>query len=325
MPRISIGGTRELTITTDISGQSVIISGQPVTVISGQVDILNMPPVTTDISGQPVTVSGDIVRAEQYGAWGVQVSGAVIVSGDINASQAGTWNVGISGSVTVISGQVDILNMPSITTDISGQAVWVGSGEITILSGDVRAQQLGTWDVGISGSVTVISGQVDILNMPSITTDISGQAVWVGSGEITILSGDVRAQQLGTWDVSVSGTVTVISGLVSTSVSGNVIDIVTPSEIKTNAVANASGNPVSIPSMNVALVSNDCISVTIKALSSNSGDIYIGGYTSGQTPNSGFGLLLEPGEAINIDIDNIGKIHVYAVVSGDKVTYIANK
>ena len=271
MPRISIGGTRELTITTDISGQSVIISGQPVTVISGQVDILNMPPVTTDISGQPVTVSGDIVRAEQYGAWGVQVSGAVIVSGDINASQAGTWNV------------------------------------------------------GISGSVTVISGQVDILNMPSITTDISGQAVWVGSGEITILSGDVRAQQLGTWDVSVSGTVTVISGLVSTSVSGNVIDIVTPSEIKTNAVANASGNPVSIPSMNVALVSNDCISVTIKALSSNSGDIYIGGYTSGQTPNSGFGLLLEPGEAINIDIDNIGKIHVYAVVSGDKVTYIANK
>ena len=268
MPRISIGGTRELTITTDISGQSVIISGQPVTVISGQVDILNMPPVTTDISGQPVTVSGDIVKAEQYGTWGVQVSGAVIVSGDINASQAGTWDVGISGSVTVISGQVDILNMPPITTDISGQAVWVGSGEITILSGDVRAQQQGAWGVQVSGAVQV-------------------------SGEVTAY------------------------------ISGQPVDITIPADI----IINAGANPLAVASLSggTILTSADCISVTVKALSENSGDIYVGGYTTGNMPYSGAGLLLAPGEAVNIDIDNTGKVHVFAVVSGDKVTYIANK
>lgn len=175
----------------------------------------------------------------------------------------------------------------TVTTNISGQAVWVGSGEITVLSGDVRASQLGAWGVQVSGAVQV--------------------------------SGEVGATQVGTWGVQVSGAVQV-SGEVTANISGQPVDIVIPTDIITDAVtmvASTSGGTV--------LTSADCISVTVKALSANSGDIYVGGYTAGNMPYSGYGLLLEPGEAINIDIDNVGKIHVYATVSGDKVTYIGNK
>jgi len=274
MPRISIGGTRELTVTTDISGQSVIISGQPVTVISGQVDILNMPPVTTDISGQPVTVSGDIVRAEQYGAWGVQVSGAVIVSGDLAAN-------------------------------ISGQPVWVASG-------NVNASQVGAWGVQVSGAV-IVSGNVNASQTGAWGVQVSGAV---------IVSGNVNASQAGTWGVQVSGAVQV-SGEVTAYISGQPVDITIPADI----IINAGANPLAVASLSggTILTSADCISVTVKALSENSGDIYVGGYTTGNMPYSGAGLLLAPGEAVNIDIDNTGKVHVFAVVSGDKVTYIANK
>jgi len=175
-----------------------------------------------------------------------------------------------------------------IVTNVSGQAVWVGSGEITVLSGDVRATQLGAWGVQVSGAVQV-SGEVSLPSTQPVK--ISGETV------IAKISGET----------------------VAASVSGQPVDIIVPTGIVTNAVTT-----VGSVSGGTILTSADCISVTVKALSTNSGDIYVGGYTAGNAPYSGYGLLLEPGEAINVDIDNIGKIHVFATVSGDKVTYIAN-
>ena len=214
-----------------------------------------------------------------------------------------------------------------VVTDISGQAVWVGSGEITVLSGDVRASQLGTWGVQVSGAVQV-SGEVSLPSTQPVK--ISGETVraeqygtWgvIVSGNVsTSVSGDiVKAEQQGPWGVQVSGAV-IVSGDLTASVSGQPVDIIVPTDIITNLVTT-----VGSISGGTILTSADCISVTVKALSTNSGDIYIGGYTAGNMPYSGYGLLLEPGEAINIDIDNIGKIHAFAEVSGDKVTYIANK
>ena len=207
------------TITTDISGQPVTVSGDivrteqygawdvavsgSVTIISGQVDILNMPPITTDISGQAVWVgSGEVtvlsghVRAEQYGTWGVQVSGAVQVSGTIGATQAGAWNVAVSGSVTVISGRVDILNMPPITTDISGQPVTV-SGNI------VRSEQYGTWGVQVSGAVQVsgevvahVSGETVIARTIATTMSTSVYTVTAASGGTQIATTNTNRKSL---------------------------------------------------------------------------------------------------------------------------------
>ena len=194
----------------------------------------------------------------------------------------------------------------TVTTDISGQAVWVGSGEITLLSGDVRASQLGAWGVQVSGAVQV-----------SGTVGASQTGAWGVQ-----VSGTVGATQTGAWGVQVSGAVQV-SGEVIANISGQPVDITIPTDI----IINAGSNPLAVTSQSggTILTSADCISVTVKALSENSGDIYVGGYTAGNMPYSGAGLLLAPGEAVNIDIDNTGKVHVFAAVSGDKVTYIANK
>ena len=278
------------TVIAQVSGNlTASISGQPVVIASGQVDILNMPSITTDISGQPVKISGETVITA--------ISGETVIakiSGETVKADAS-----VSGSVTVISGQVDILNMPPVTTDISGQPVTV-SGDI------VRAEQYGAWGVQVSGAV-IVSGD--------LAANISGQPVWVASG-------NVNASQTGTWGVQVSGAVQV-SGEVTAYISGQPVDITIPADI----IINAGANPLAVASLSggTILTSADCISVTVKALSENSGDIYVGGYTTGNMPYSGAGLLLAPGEAVNIDIDNTGKVHVFAVVSGDKVTYIANK
>ena len=111
--------------------------------------------------------------------------------------------------------------------------------------------------------------------------------------------------------------------VVSGNITSGIVDIIAPTEIVTNATANPLG--VTSDSGGVILTSAECISVTVKALAANSGDIYLGGHTGGNMPYSGGGLLLAAGEAINVDIDNTGKVHVFAAVSGDKVTYIANK
>jgi len=111
-----------------------------------------------------------------------------------------------------------------------------------------------------------------------ITAYISGQSVWISSGEV-------------------------ITKPLEDVVVGSLVDI-----------PSTSGG--------ITLGTQTIDSLTIKALSRNSGDIYIGGNKTGSMPYSGFGLLLEPGEAINLDIHNLNAIRVYAAVSGDKVTYL---
>jgi hypothetical protein len=69
----------------------------------------------------------------------------------------------------------------------------------------------------------------------------------------------------------------------------------------------------------VVLSSGEIKAVTIKALAKNSGDIYVGGPDS--LPYSGYGYCLEPGEAWNIDVENLNAVYLVAVISGDKVTW----
>lgn len=67
------------------------------------------------------------------------------------------------------------------------------------------------------------------------------------------------------------------------------------------------------------LSSGVVLGVSIKALSTNSGDIYVGGVEA--TPYSGAGYVLEPGEALNLDVQNLNEVRVFAAVSGDVVAY----
>ena len=73
----------------------------------------------------------------------------------------------------------------------------------------------------------------------------------------------------------------------------------------------------------VILNSGEVVGVSIKALAKNRGDIYVGGPDN--RPYSGYGYCLEPGETWNIDIQNLNKVALVAVISGDRVTWAALK
>jgi len=151
----------------------------------------------------------------------------------------------------------------------------------------------------VSGAVSIESGLIAVL---------SGEVVV--SGYVAVESGAHVITQPG---IQVSGAVQV-SGEVIAKVSGEVVDIATPTTIPTAGifVVTAASGGATLPPQAV-------ISVTIKAMSENSGNIHI----AGTALQSGEGFVLEPGEAVNIDIDNLNKIYVLAEVSGDRVTYLA--
>lgn len=168
------------------------------------------------------------------------------------------------------------------------------------------------------------SGELPISVSVTAAADISGQAVWVGSGEITILSGEVVAQISGQ-PVSISGQPVQATVTISeVSVSSGEIHIMSGEvEIKPLSAVKT-GNLVTVPSASggIVLGSGEIKSLVIKALSKNSGDIYIGGNAT-DNPYSGYGLLLEPGEAVNLDVDNLNVIRLYATTSGDRVSFFA--
>jgi hypothetical protein len=148
---------------------------------------------------------------------------------------------------------------------------------------------------------------------------ISGDTVIAKvSGEVIAISGETVIAKISgeTVVAEVSGQAIRVSGeTIIAKVSGEVVDIKVPTEIKTGStrtLSDASGGEV--------LHSGAVVSVTVKALSANSGDIYVGGENN--RPYSGFGFLLEAGEAINVDVSDFSDVYLVATVSGDKVTFL---
>jgi hypothetical protein len=234
------------------------------------------------VSGQPVKVSGEQV---------VVASGAYLASG--------------------------IYVVTAVTTNISGQPVFVHSGEIHVVSGQVVAKVSGESVVVTSGVVAAsASGNIIIAKVSGEAVRISGETVVQASG--AWLASGIWVQARGA--VTVSGFVSIYSGFVSISsgqiiskVSGEVVDIKVPTSVTSGGiflVTAASGGDI--------LTSGPCVSVTIKSMSANSGDIYV----SGVPMQSGQGFVLEKGEAINLDVDNFGRVRLLAMVSGDRVTYV---
>ena len=71
----------------------------------------------------------------------------------------------------------------------------------------------------------------------------------------------------------------------------------------------------------VILTSGAVTALTVKALTGNSGDIFIGFNVSTEMPYSGYGMLLDAGDSWTIDIDEIGRVRAFATMSGDLVSY----
>jgi len=127
------------------------------------------------------------------------------------------------------------------------------------------------------------------------------------SGLVVVSSGLIDINIAG---VQVSGTV---------AISGSV-DIAIPSAVVINDTA-INPQPITANSGGEMLTSAAIISVIVKACTSNADAVFIGGYND--QPNSGIGLEMYAGEAVNVDIDELGKVWACALTSGDKVSYLA--
>jgi hypothetical protein len=230
------------------------------------------------------------------------------ISGDIVISKVSGEQVVVASGAYLASG---INVVTAVTTNVSGQPVFVHSGEIHV----------------VSGAINVVSGQV-ISKVSGEAVRISGETVVQASG--AWLASGIWVQDRGAMLVSgavvvsgaviVSGFVSIYSGSVSVSsgqiiskVSGEVVDIKVPTSITSGGIFQ-----VTAASGGAILTSSPCVSVTIKSMSKNSGDIYI----AGNPMQSGQGFVLEPGEAVNLDVDNMGRAWLLAMISGDRVTFV---
>ena len=134
MNTVDVSGT----VNTDISGQTVDISGQTVVVdISGQ---------TVDISGQTVDISGQTVV--------VDISGQT---------------VDISGQTVLvdISGQTVLVDISGQTVDISGQTVIVSSTDISTIASALNNQRI---SANVWNNASVVQNGVSNAISPGSTT-----------------------------------------------------------------------------------------------------------------------------------------------------------
>lgn len=200
------------------------------------------------------------------------------------------------------------------------------SGQVVKVSGETLQLASGTGPISVSGQPIKISGETVQLASGTGPISVSGQPIKI-SGETVIakVSGETLKLASGTGPISVSGQPIRISGetviakvsgeTVIAKVSGEVVDIKVPTEVKTAELRVVTGD-----SGGAVLHSGAVVSVTIKALAANSGDIYVGGATN--RPYSGFGFCLEKGEAINLDASDFNNVYLCATVSGDRVTFL---
>ena len=146
----------------------------------------------------------------------------VSISGD---SVTTTVSVNISGQATNVSGNIVYLTSGQNTVQFSGQGVWVSGTVATSISGNaVNLSGQGVW---VSGTIaTSVSGN-------NVTISTSGQGVWV-SGVVAVTTSGQGVWISGTHPVttSISGNAVIfsgqgvwVSGTVITSISGNAVNL----------------------------------------------------------------------------------------------------
>lgn len=208
------------------------------------------------------------------------------LSGNLNAN-VGSVSANISGQFVVLGsgsavGLSGVSVITSVTTNVSGQAVFLGSGSF----------------IPLSGLFVQISGQ---------GVQISGQSVFLGSGSFAPLSGLF---------VNISGDpVSFFSG-------SNIVQQTVPTNIQIGFSGTAIQSGVPSLSGGTALQSAACISVTLRNSSGND-TMYVGGSVAGNQPFSGRGFQLGGGDSLTLPITNANKISVFAATSGQFVNWIS--
>lgn len=208
----------------------------------------------------------------------VQIEGYDYVSGEYRLVA-----VNESGQIEIKATVADI-----VTARVSG-VVAVVSGEIHVMSGQV--------------DVSILSGEAIKISGETIIAKVSGESLALASG-----TGPILAKISGeTVSLPVSQVVKVSGETIIAKVSGETVSIAVPTAIV--------HFQQTIPDSATQLTSGAVKSAVVKALTANSGMIYMGD-SDVSTAN---GFELDAGEAASADIDNTNRLYAIASVSGDKI------
>jgi len=182
-----------------ISGQTVVaeVSGQPVKISGEILTVLVSGPQIVKVSGETLRalISGDYVQVasglylasgiyvQTAGGGGGQVSGAVIISGDIRS---------------VLSGLIQVASGAYLASGLYVQTAGGGGGQVSgavIISGDVRSVLSGLIRSLISGDTVraLVSGDVVDVLAPTVLKTGLTRSITAASGGEVLHSGATRS------------------------------------------------------------------------------------------------------------------------------------
>lgn len=271
---------------------------------------MNGAPLNIDSSGN-LSISTPGSFSFESGVGGVSGAIASVLLGwDLSGL---TWNplsVSTSGS--------NQLNVPvgSVTTNISGQAVFLGSGSFIPISG-LFVQVSGQAVFLGSGSAIPLSGLTNkpVLGAPTMASGYG----FSGGIATTIAVYDFSGQNWVPLSVIQSGATAPLG--VGFESGTNQVQQTIPAKIQIGFSGTAIQSGVPSLSGGTALQSSACLSVILRNSSGND-TMYVGGSPAG-LPFSGRGFQLGGGDSVTLPTTNANNISVFAATSGQFVNWIA--
>lgn len=172
--------------------------------------------------------------------------------------------------------------------------------------------------VNVVKSVLAAQKQTDINpNYLNLQASSSGILLVDGSQATQPISGTVAATQSGTWTNTVTQAT---AASLNATVVGTGTFAVQNTPVAPTTVFNGK-TTVTTAGTRVVLASSQAVkSVAIKALTTNTGTIYVGSSTVSSTN----GFQLAAGDTVSLDIANLNTVNIDSSVNGEGVTYIGS-
>lgn len=292
----------------------------------------------------PTLTNGELYGLQLDSSGNLKVTGSLSVGGttDNSAFTAGTSTGtpamgfyhstidtvtdGRSAAVGITSKRAMLVNLQTAAGSETGIAALPLQVSLANTSSNATAVKVDGSAVTqpVSLTSTTITGTVAVTQSGSWTNTVtqataaSLNATVVGTGTFA-----VQAAQSGTWNITnVSGTVSDVRQATAANLNATVVGT------GTFAVQNTPVAPTTIfdgkttvttAGTRVTLAASQAVqSVTIKALSTNTGVIYVGNASVASTN----GFQLAAGDSVSMDISNLNTVNIDSSVNGEGVTYL---
>jgi hypothetical protein len=223
--------------------------------------------------GARVSISGDTLLVNQQGAWGVAVTGDVLLRAN-PSTNIGTVTVATPVGVQVLNpgGRVSISgdSLNVVPQGVAGVYITGGTGHGTVgVSGDVQSKQAGAWGVAVTGDVLLRANPGVNIGNVSLAGVLGVQIVGGGTARISVSGDTLPVSQQGGWATAITGDVllranpnTIIGQI------GNTLGV--------NVIGGSVGGRVSISGDSLNVIQQGVVGVQI-----------VGGQSGGSTGVSG--------------------------------------